>query len=776
MFKKIVLASVILNIVSCSGPTEKTNSAQSPLVSSVEKTTLIQPKGLLTELLRWPEHAVITDATPELSWEVPLVIEQQQAYRILVASSADKLALDEADMWDSAKVDSTNNLNINYAGLALLPNTSYWWKVQVWDQNDNSSIFSQPQKFNTDNLGKQVNEQWPGESKWVQLDEQWISQDRQTAIFENVQPIQTTEVEANVYLTEFEKAAFATLNVTITSDKDQSITLYLGERLGDDGLINKKPGHSFIGYQELNLAVKQGTHDYQTEVPENHSKSPHHQKLAPFYPEVLPFRFAEYQLPEGVSVNSITQYALYYPFDDNASSFKSDSDALNKVWGLSKYTLKATPFLGVYADGNRERMPYEADAYIQQLGHYNVDREFSVARYTAKFLLHHASWPTEWNMQMLMMAWQDYMHTGNKEFLVKYYDDLKVKTLYELAREDGLISSRTAKVTPNLLKRLHYDGHKFRDIVDWPKGTKPGKKQARNAGATPEGERDGYVFTDYNTVVNAFHFNVMNIMSDIAEVVGNSDDQRWFKEQSLKVKAAMQEHMFDEKRGVFVDGIGTEHASLHANMFALAFDIVPENNLESVLAYMQSKGMASSVYGAQHLLDGLYKAGAADYALSLMTSDSKRSWLNMIKVGSTMTTEAWDEVFKPNLTWNHAWGSAPANIIPRRLMGIEPLEAGFKRFSIVPQPSSLHDIALTVPTISGAINTELQVSKNGSKSSWTMRITVPGNTQGELWLPASFTDITLNGQPYTSETIKTVVNSSRKLILLSAGEYNITAK
>ena len=783
MFKKVILASVILNIVSCAGLTEETNSAQSTLVQSplgkptLEKPLLVQPEGLLTELLRWPERAVITDATPELSWEVPLAVEQQQAYRILVASSANKLALDEADMWDSTKVISTDNLNINYAGLALQPNTSYWWKVKVWDKNDNSSVFSQAQKFNTDNLGKQVDKQWPGESKWVQLDEQWISQDRQTAVFEKIQPIQTTEVEANVYLTEFENAAFATLNVTITSDKDQSITLYLGERLGDDGLINKNPGHSFIGYQKLNLAVKQGTHAYQTKVPANHSKSPHHQKLAPFYPEVLPFRFAELLLPEkGLSIDSITQYALYYPFDDNASSFKSDNDVLNQVWGLSKYTLKATPFLGVYADGNRERMPYEADAYIQQLGHYNVDREFSVARYTAKFLLHHASWPTEWHMHMLMIAWQDYMHTGNKEFLEKYYDDLKVKTLYELAREDGLISSKTPKVTPNLLKRLHYDGHKFRDIVDWPKGTKPGKKQARNAGATPEGERDGYIFTDYNTVVNAFHFNVMTIMADIAKVVGNSADQIWFKEQSLQVKASMQEHMFDKKRGVFVDGIGSEHASLHANMFALAFDLVPENNIESVLTYMQSKGMASSVYGAQHLLDGLYKAGAADYALSLMTSDSKRSWLNMIKVGSTMTTEAWDEVFKPNLTWNHAWGSAPANIIPRRLMGIEPLEAGFKRFSIVPQPSSLHHIALTVPTISGAINTGLQVSNSGNKLSWTMQITVPGNTQGELWLPVSFNDITLNDQPYTSETIKMMVNSSRKLILLPAGEYNITAQ
>jgi hypothetical protein len=144
----------------------------------------------------------------------------------------------------------------------------------------------------------------------------------------------------------------------------------------------------------------------------------------------------------------------------------------------------------------------------------------------------------------------------------------------------------------------------------------------------------------------------------------------------------------------------------------------------------------------------------------------------MINVGSTMTTEAWDEVFKPNLTWNHAWGSAPANVIPRRLMGIKPLEAGFKRFSIVPQPSDLKNITLTVPTISGAINTSLKVKNNR----WLMKIIVPGNTQAELWLPARFNEVTLNGEPYKSETIKTVVNSSRKLMLLPAGEYIVVAE
>ena len=108
-----------------------------------------------------------------------------------------------------------------------------------------------------------------------------------------------------------------------------------------------------------------------------------------------------------------------------------------------------------------------------------------------------------------------------------------------------------------------------------------------------------------------------------------------------------------------------------------------------------------------------------------MTSNSKRSWLNMLNVGSTMTTEAWDEYYKPNLTWNHAWGSAPANIIPRRLLGIEPIEAGFKRFRIVPQPGNLKSVKLKVPSIRGTIQCNLVIEKG----TWNIELSVPGNSE-----------------------------------------------
>ncbi len=731
------------------------------------------PTGLLTDLLRVPEKAVITNPRPGFSWIFPQEGVSQTAFRILVASSPDLLSEGKADMWDSKKTESPASINVRYAGKELQSGADYWWAVKVWSETGKESAFSQPQQFKTGIFDREKDE-WAGKSNWVELGSgNWVAEDRQMATFLPQAPVNFKKTSGNNWFADFGKAAFATLDLEITAEtENESVTVFLGERKNDDQSVNKNPGVSNIGFFKSEIKLKKGTHPYQVEIPRHDARYPHSQKMAPFYPEVLPFRYVELNATSGVTVNSLIQQALFYFFDDHQSSFGSTSENLNKVWDLCKYTLKATPFLGVYCDGNRERMPYEADAYIQQLGHYSVDREFSAARYTIAFLVSHASWPTEWQMHSVMKAREHYMYTGDTTFLSHIYEDLKKKTLIDLAHENGLISTLTGKVTPEFLESIHFSGRGFRDIVDWPAGTPAGQKQATNAGQNPAGERDGYVFTDFNTVVNAFHFYALKCMSEIAGALHKTGDRDYFAAQSEKVKKSIMENMFDNQKGYFVDGIGTDHASLHANMFPLAFNIVPEKNISSVVQHIKSRGMACSVYGAQYLLEALYNAGEAEYALSLMTSESKRSWMNMLKVGSTMTTEAWDEFYKPNLTWNHAWGAAPGNIVPRRLMGIQPLKPGFETFVVNPQPVGLDNIELTIPTIRGSITCNLK----SSPGEWQMELSVPGNSEALVLLPSELPVLTVNGKNTSAGSKIEYLGMSRNLLKLKSGKYRISAE
>ena len=366
--------------------------------------------------------------------------------------------------------------------------------------------------------------------------------------------------------------------------------------------------------------------------------------------------------------------------------------------------------------------------------------------------MQHPTWPTEWQLHVALMFYQDFMYTGNTELLEKYYEPLKVKTLMELTREDGLISSASTNNTPEFMARLGFTdpNDQLKDIVDWP----PAQKDTGWQLATAEGERDGYVFKPINTVVNCFFYENMKVMAQMATVLGKKEDALEFNKKAEKAKEAINNKLFDAKKGIYVDGEGTDHASLHANMMALAFELVPEEQISSVLKFIKSRGMACSVYGSQYLLDGLYNAGEAKYALELMTATHDRSWYNMIKIGSTVSMEAWDIKYKPNLDWNHAWGAVPANIIPRKMWGIEPIVPGGAVMKIKPQLANLSQSKIRIPTLKGFIEASFEKEK-------TQKYTfiIPANSIAELELDFSATDkIEHNGKVLTDLLDKIILN------------------
>jgi hypothetical protein len=431
--------------------------------------------------------------------------------------------------------------------------------------------------------------------------------------------------------------------------------------------------------------------------------------------EVTPFRYCEIENRTSLTTcKSVEQVAVNYYWDDVESSFTSSDTILNQVWDLCKYSIKATSFCGVYVDGDRERIPYEADAYINQLGHYCTDREYSMARYSHEYLMVNPTWPTEWIMHSVLMAFTDYWYTGDTRSLEKYYIDLKNKTLIALERQDGLISTQTGLLNEAVLSNIHIKGP-IRDIVDWPLV-----------------ERDGNEMPKVNTVVNAFHYESLKLMAMIAKALGKGNDELFYKSRAEQVKVAINRQLFDRDKNHYLDGEGSAHASLHANVFPLAFGLAPDTLAAEVAKYIVSKGMVCSVYAAQFLLESLYAAGEDKAALDLMRATGDRSWYNMIKSGSTITLEAWDAKFKPNLDWNHAWGAVPANMVTRGLWGILPLAPGFGVAQIKPQTGGLTASKIKAPTIRGAINCEF---KTDNRTHFDLQVSIPLNMKAVVSVP-----------------------------------------
>ncbi|MDW5598500.1 family 78 glycoside hydrolase catalytic domain, partial [Conexibacter stalactiti] len=117
--------------------------------SAFAATAPPQVTGLTTEQLTDPLG--LDAARPRLAWKLSSDQRgaRQRAYRILVASSPDKLQPGQADVWDSGEVTSAQSFDAVYNGPALTSSTRYHWRVQSFLKGDQTGTWSAPAWFET---------------------------------------------------------------------------------------------------------------------------------------------------------------------------------------------------------------------------------------------------------------------------------------------------------------------------------------------------------------------------------------------------------------------------------------------------------------------------------------------------------------------------------------------------------------------------------------------------------------------------------------------------
>lgn len=491
-----------------------------------------------------------------------------------------------------------------------------------------------------------------------------------------VQPVSIVKNAAGNWLVDFGRAAFGWVEAKTPS----AVDAVAGEKLTDGKSVDVIP-FSSIRSARTCAAETDGSFFkrlvFKTEIYSRRRCLSVPRELG----EVMPMRYLE--IPADVfepTLANVRMVALEYPFDEAESGFLSDSRALDAVYDLCKYTIRTCAFGGMYIDGDRERLPYEADAYVTQLSNYAMSSDYEVSRVTCDYLMPYPTWPTEYRQISVLMNWTYWMWSGSDELLRKHYGLLKEEKLMERFRRDsdGLLETGG--------ERFHgaYEG--AADMVDWPPP-----------------ERFGFEFRNANAVVNAYYYIGLNEMSEIAARLGKAEDAVIFRTHAARVYDSFQKEFFDSKRGIYVDGQGATHASIHANALAVVANLVPEPALKGVGDWLAGREMECSVYFAQHFLEALFKTGHGVRALALMTAENDRSWIGMIKAGATLTKESWNDGIKANIDWNHAWGTAAINVISRCLAGVTPARPGFEKIRIAPDPAGLGAFDAKVPTAKGPV-------------------------------------------------------------------------
>ena len=129
------------------------------------------PSHLRCEYLNSPLG--VDERAPRLSWQLNSDRRgaRQTAYRILVASTLDKLLRGEADRWDSGVVQSAQTAHVAYAGPPLRSRDLCYWTVEVWDERD-AAVRSEPAFWS---MGLLERSDW--QARWIAADPEIVRRD-----------------------------------------------------------------------------------------------------------------------------------------------------------------------------------------------------------------------------------------------------------------------------------------------------------------------------------------------------------------------------------------------------------------------------------------------------------------------------------------------------------------------------------------------------------------------------------------------------------------------
>ena len=105
----------------------------------------------------------IDELRPRLSWNVesPRRGARQTAWRLRVASSAQRLAQGQPDLWDSGRMGDDRTVHIEYDGSSLISRLACYWQVESWDDQGQRAV-SEPALWS---MGLLEESDW--QARWI---------------------------------------------------------------------------------------------------------------------------------------------------------------------------------------------------------------------------------------------------------------------------------------------------------------------------------------------------------------------------------------------------------------------------------------------------------------------------------------------------------------------------------------------------------------------------------------------------------------------------------
>jgi len=347
-----------------------------------------------------------------------------------------------------------------------------------------------------------------------------------------------------------------------------------------------------------------------------------------------------------------------------------------------------------------------------------------------------------WGSAYVITPWFNYLYYGNSRILEQHYSGMKqwVEYLGTRTDENGIVVREEPRGWC---------------LGDW---ATPGKIEIPPA----------YVNTCY-------YFYVTDLMSKIAMVLGNKSDVEYFTKLSVEIKEVINTHFFDKDKNQYWEG------RQGANVFALAFGIVPEEYIKGVLKNLteninKNKGhLDTGILATPLLLDVLTKYGMADLAFSIMNQrDFPGFGHYILGKGATTLWENWDG----SSSHSHPMYGSVIRWFYQAVAGIYPDEEnpGFK--NVIIKPALCGDLTFASAdynSINGKITSDWKLREGDL----FLNIEIPANSTATIYIPAeSQAKITEGGKLLDKisavEFVK--MENNRAVYKVGSGKYSFISK
>ena len=240
-----------------------------------------------------------------------------------------------------------------------------------------------------------------------------------------------------------------------------------------------------------------------------------------------------------------------------------------------------------------------------------------------------------------------------------------------------------------------------------------------------------------NGALNAFRFRALQCAAELAESIGQPDEQNAYASEAEKVRVAFHDILWDNPRQCFaacrIDGHLSDGPSFHVNALALAYGLADGPRQASALTYLKQGIQQNNrcqdghmeLYFLTFLLQGLYQVGEARLAEEVIHDHYH----------AMRERNAWTfwETLKNGLAGRdslcHGWSAAPLIFFSERILGVrEEVPGDPTRMLVAPESTSLNEASGTVPHPQGVIRIAWRISQN----EFLLALTLPDGVEARI--------------------------------------------